>query len=251
MLSSPLSVLLLSLVPTHHYLAPRPTTKYDHRRNQNPTLTISMQLPDVGKSMSNFMKTMTGGNSQEELMGLSKEEADQMEDRFKQGQMSFDDFLKQVDIMQKAGSLQSMMSKLPGMNNQAISPEQLDEGQKRLKRYSTYVEKMTPDDRANPDALIAEAQSLKRGAGSAERLERIAADANCEVADVARFVYEFNVMRGAAVKFARGESPESIKASMQEEQEDLNAPTNRAQRRAKKRKKVGAIKGRGGGGGFR
>ena len=201
--------------------------------------------------MSNFMKTMTGGASQESMMGLSEDEASEMEDRFKQGQMSFDDFVKQVSIMQKAGSLQSMMSKLPGMGGQQISSEQLDEGQKRLKRYSAYVERMSGEDRATPDALIDEAKALKAGRGPPERLERIAAAAGAEVTDVARFVYEFNVMRGAAVKFARGESPESIKQSMQEDQEEINAPANRAQRRAKARKKVGAVKGRGGGGGFR
>ena len=68
---------------------------------------------------------------------------------------------------------------------------------------------------------------------------------------VAMFVSEFAALRGAAVRFANGEDPSSIRESMAAEQEEVQGPLNRAQRRAKKRKGRGAVRSRGGGGGFR
>ena len=41
--------------------------------------------------------------------GLSDEEAKEMETRLKTGKMSFDDFLTQVNVMQKGASMPMMM----------------------------------------------------------------------------------------------------------------------------------------------
>ena len=61
---------------------------------------------------------------------------------------------------------------------------------------------------------------------------------------MAKFVMEFNVMRTAAVRFARGDDPEDIKRGMMEDQQAEKGPLNRQQRRmmAKKGKKKGAAK---------
>lgn len=60
--------------------------------------------------------------------------------------------------------------------------------------------------------------------------------------EVASFALEFNVMRGAAVKFANGESPDSIRNDMASEQAAVAGPKNRAMRRMAKKKapKAGA-----------
>ena len=58
----------------------------------------SMQLPDFGKSLQNMMP---GGGDDS---GLSKEQAEEMEARMKTGGMTFDDFLMQTKVMQKAGA---------------------------------------------------------------------------------------------------------------------------------------------------
>lgn len=177
------------------------------------------------------------------LQGLSEEEQKAMEDRFKDGRMSFEDFLKQVQMMQKVGSLQSMVSKVPGMGGRVPDSAQLEEGEKRLKRYSVFVEQMTDEEQKDPDLVIGEAQALKRGGAAGERLTRIAQAARSEPQEVAKFALEFNVMRGAAVKFARGESPESIRNDMAAEQAAVAGPKNRAMRRMAKKqgKKKGTV----------
>ena len=61
---------------------------------------VRMQMDFLSKGLGGLkMPGMPGGDD----MGLSKEEAEEMEARMKQGGMNFDDFLKQTQVMQKAG----------------------------------------------------------------------------------------------------------------------------------------------------
>ena len=59
-------------------------------------------------------------------MGLSEEETKEMEERLRQGEMSFDDFLKQVNVMQKTAGLQAMLQKGPfggGVSDEQVREE--------------------------------------------------------------------------------------------------------------------------------
>lgn len=115
-----------------------------------------------------------------------------------------------------------------------------------MQRYGNYVEAMDAEERQDATLLIDETTAARKGA-AAPRLERIAEASGATVEDVGRFVMEFNTMRSAAVKFANGESPESIRESMAREQAQGGAPMNRQQRRLAK-KKGGKKKATGAGG---
>ena len=197
----------------------------DARRCEAPRLQF-----DMGK-MGDDLKKKMGLKPPDS--GLTEEESRQMEKRLKEGEMSFDDFLKQVQVMQKAAGLQSMLAKGPFGGGQQVSEEQVKEGQKKLTRYGEYVGCMDGIERANPKLLIDEAMSLKQGnsRATAPRLQRIAEASGATLDDVGRFVMEFNVMRTAAVRFARGDSPEDIKKGMMAEQMAGGAAPNRKQRR--------------------
>ena len=212
--------------------------------------TPSMQF-DMGKMGSDFMKKTMGMGGPES--GLSEEDSKAMEDRLKNGEMTFDDFLKQVQVMQKTAGLQSMLAKGP-FGGQSVSDEQVREGQKKLSRYSEFVESMDAEERGAPDLLIDEAKLIQAGnsLATAPRLQRIADASSGTIDDVGRFVMEFNTMRTAAVRFARGDNPEDIKAGMMAEQNAGKPPPNRKQRRmAAKKQKKKPVGGAGGFGGAR
>jgi len=144
-------------------------------------------LKDVGESVSKatrgvgeFMETFGVGAN----LGLSPEESKAMEERMRSGNMSLDDFLKQVKVMQKAGSLQQFISKAP-FGGGGLSSEQLAEGEKKLSRYAKYVEVIPAEARADPSALIAEAKALRTGGGPADGLKQVAEDAGTSVEQVA------------------------------------------------------------------
>ena len=185
---------------------------------------------DMGKMAGGVMEKMGMGNPADN--GLSDEDAKSMEERLKTGQMTFDDFLMQVKVMQKGASMQAMLGKIGGGK---FSKEQIDEGQKKMVRYGKFVEAMDAEERQDAMLIIDETAAARKGS-KAPRLERIAEATGTTVEDVGRFVQEFNMMRGAAVKFANGESPESIRESMAAEQQEGGAPLNRQQRRMKAKK---------------
>jgi len=181
-----------------------------------------------------FMKNMKLPGMPGSDDGLSKEQAEAMEGRMKSGSMSFDDFLMQVKVMQKAGSMQAMMQKMPFGGGGQISNEQLQEGERKLKRYGSYVEVMAAEERADPQLLLDELTGKKTGVKPV-RMQRIAEAAGAELNEVANFVSEFYSLRSAAAKFANGANPEDIKREMMEERQQ-QVPLNRAQRRAQKKK---------------
>lgn len=67
-----------------------------------------------------LMEKMGMGNPAD--TGLSDEDAKNMEQRLREGQMTFDDFLTQVKVMQKGASMQAMLGKMGGGQ---ISKEQV------------------------------------------------------------------------------------------------------------------------------
>jgi len=212
--------------------SPRPGALRITRRKR--AASPAMQLPDLGKAVSDFGSGLAS-KATGALTGQSEEEAKAMEERMKAGEMSFDDFLKQVEVMQKGAGMQDMLGKLGGGANVDLAA-----GRKKMESYAKYIEAMEPEERGGDatQALIDEALAGRSG-GQAPRLQRIADATGASLEDVGRFVLEFKMMRSATVKFANGESPESIRASMEQEQraDGVAAPLNRQQRRAAKKKK--------------
>jgi len=211
-------------------------------RSQLRSPSTVMQLPNIGDMGKGLMDKMGMGDA-----GLSDEDAKSMEERLRKGEMTFDDFLVQVKVMQKGASMQAMLGKMGGGQ---ITKQQIDEGQAKMNRYGKYVEAMDAEERQKSELLVVEVAKARKGAKADEtpRLARIAETCGATTEDVGRFVMEFNVMRGAAVKFANGASPEQIREEMAAEQQQGAAPLNRQQRRlaAKKGKKKAAS----GAGGF-
>ena len=59
-----------------------------------------------------------------------------MEERLRSGSMTFDDFMMQMDVMQKGASVQAMIGKLGGGGAQA---EEMEADRKKLLSYKQYV----------------------------------------------------------------------------------------------------------------
>merc|ERR1712066_988367 len=95
---------------------------------------------------------------------------------------------------------------------------QLREGEKKMTRYAQYIEVMDEEERLQPSLLIDEAK-LVRGGAKPERLKKLAEKSGGSIDEVGQFVTEFSVMRKAAVAFANGEDPNTVKEMMMKEQE--------------------------------
>jgi signal recognition particle subunit SRP54 len=109
---------------------------------------------DVVGLMNDFEKVTTHEDAEKDAMKML------------QGNFGFDDFLKQMKMIQKMGSLRSLMERMPGMSGMLanIPKEALDD--RELVKVKAIIQSMTKQERKNPDILdISRLKRVARGCG--------------------------------------------------------------------------------------
>ena len=113
---------------------------------------------------------------------IDQEKAREMEQKIKKAQFGFDDYLESMNQMKKMGGIGSVLGMFPGMSGKMQDIESaIDE--KDLARKEAIIYSMTPKERSNPDLL------------NPSRKARIAKGAGVDVAEVNRFVKQFEQSR--------------------------------------------------------
>ena len=107
-------------------------------------------------------------------------QAKKLEQKMKRAEFDFNDYLEQMDQIQKMGGLGDMLSMLPGMGNK-MKNVNIDE--KALDRTKSIIYSMTPAERSNPDII------------NPSRKKRIAAGAGVDISEVNRLVKQHEQSR--------------------------------------------------------
>jgi signal recognition particle subunit SRP54 len=93
------------------------------------------------------------------------EDARRMEEKMRKGQFTLEDFLDQLRQMKKLGSLESIISMLPG-GSEALKEADLTKQEKEFRRMEGMICAMTLKERRNPQILNARRrQRIARGSG--------------------------------------------------------------------------------------
>lgn len=122
---------------------------------------------------------------------ISEKEAKDISKKIKKGKFTFNDFLAQMDNIKKIGSMQSIISMLPGLGNMAGALKDVDlDNSKEIKQIRAMVNSMTPKERENPDLL------------NGSRKKRLALGAGVDVSDVNRFLKQFENAAKMAKRFS-------------------------------------------------
>jgi signal recognition particle subunit SRP54 len=122
---------------------------------------------------------------------VSKDEQSEMEQRMRQGQFSFEDFLQAQKMLKRMGPLGGLLKMMPGMPQ--LSAADVDES--RLARVEAMILSMTPRERAIPNLI------------DGHRRRRIAAGAGASVAEVNQLLEARKVMEGMMKQIGRGKMP--------------------------------------------
>jgi len=101
------------------------------------------------------------------------------------------DFREQLMQMEKMGGMAGLVDKLPGMGKMPDA-EQLQQGEKQMRRLVAIINSMTPDERRKPDII--------RGS----RKRRIAAGSGTQVQDVNRLLKQFGEMQVMMKRMGKG-----------------------------------------------
>jgi len=120
---------------------------------------------------------------------VDAEEAQRQQERLAKGKFDLEDFRKQLGNMKKMGSVQELMSKIPGMSQMPIDPNVMD-ADGEMKRIQGMIDSMTVAERSNPDLI------------DISRRRRIAAGSGVDPADVSGLVKQFDAMAAVVKQMA-------------------------------------------------
>lgn len=118
---------------------------------------------------------------------IDEDKAKEMSKKIKKNGFDYNDFLDSLEQMDKLGGMQEMLSMLPGMGNQLKNVE-IDEN--AAKHPKAIIQSMTPEERANPDLM------------NVSRKRRIAVGAGVDIAEVNRFVKQFEQSKKMMKQFS-------------------------------------------------
>jgi signal recognition particle subunit SRP54 len=106
---------------------------------------------------------------------VDAESAARAEEKLRKGQFTLEDFLEQIQAVQKMGPMGQLMSMIPGMGGMAKeAQEAVDRGE--LKRVEAMIRSMTPRERRDPGVI------------NGSRKRRIAAGSGTDLPDVNRLI---------------------------------------------------------------
>ena len=95
---------------------------------------------------------------------VTEDEAKAIEAKMMRGELTMDDFLKQMKMMRRMGSMKSLLGMLPGVGS---SLKDLDFDESELDRTEAMIQSMTMDERTRPDVIKhSRKQRIARGSGT-------------------------------------------------------------------------------------
>lgn len=111
---------------------------------------------------------------------IDEKEAEDLEKKLLANKFDFDDFLKQIKMIKKMGSLKSLLGMVPGLGS-AIKNADIDD--KQLVKVESIIQSMTKKERINPKIL------------NGSRRKRIARGSGNSIQDVNRLIKQFEEMQ--------------------------------------------------------
>ena len=111
---------------------------------------------------------------------FDEKEAEDLEKKFRDNKFDFNDFLKQIKMIKKMGSLKSLIGMIPGAGS-ALKNADVDDAQ--LARVESIIQSMTKHERSSPKVL------------NGSRRKRIARGSGNSIQDVNRLIKQFEQMQ--------------------------------------------------------
>jgi signal recognition particle subunit SRP54 len=122
---------------------------------------------------------------------FDEDQTAELERKIRKGQMTFDDFLKQMKQLRRMGPLQGILKMMPGVGQ--LGDLQVDE--RELDRLQAIITSMTPQERANPSII------------NGSRRRRIARGSGTTVQAVNQLIKQFGQMQKVMRQLQSGKMP--------------------------------------------
>ena len=114
---------------------------------------------------------------------IKQSEQTAMANSFERGELTLQDFAQQMDMVNRLGSLSSVMKYIPGMGGGQVPSGALEEGEREMKRFRAIISSMTLKERLYPRLL------------NDSRRNRVACGAGVAASEVDKLLSRFDQMR--------------------------------------------------------
>ncbi len=112
---------------------------------------------------------------------FDEKKAQELASKLKTNEFTLEDFMEQMEQMKSMGSMEEILSMMPGANAAKLGNIEIDE--KQTERMLAIIRSMTPEERRKPELI------------NASRRRRIAAGSGNTVQDVNRLLNQFDATR--------------------------------------------------------
>eukprot|EP00929_Paragymnodinium_shiwhaense_P115027 TRINITY_DN83619_c0_g1_i1.p1 TRINITY_DN83619_c0_g1~~TRINITY_DN83619_c0_g1_i1.p1 ORF type:complete len:319 (+),score=119.83 TRINITY_DN83619_c0_g1_i1:102-1058(+) len=179
-------------------------------------------LEDVGKSIGKSLVDATVNT----VAGMDENARNALLGKFMQGTSDFNDYLKFVLMMQRAGGAAGMMdtlSKIPGVGNSFKGMNDMDEdeikdAETKVNEYARIIEVMTDEEKAQPGYFLF-------GSKTQSRIDRVVTESKLPEKTVNQFLDEYKSVKDFFGRFgekvAAGKSQSVVLREMQEEMAEM------------------------------
>jgi len=127
---------------------------------------------------------------------FDEKKAEKLEEKLRKSQFTFEDFLDQLHEIKKMGSLQQVMSMIPGLNRLPVNAAVDD---KALVRVEAIIQSMTQEERKKPNII------------NGNRRRRIAYGSGTSVQEVNKVLKQFTEMQKMMKTFSKGKMPRMLR----------------------------------------
>jgi signal recognition particle subunit SRP54 len=127
---------------------------------------------------------------------LDMKKAEEMAEKLKAGRFTLNDYLDQMAQVRNMGSIQDILSSMPGFNTSAMKNAVVDES--IFTRHTSIILSMTQEERENPEIL------------GSSRKRRVARGSGVRVEEINKLLKNYEMMKTMAKNLARGKMPKGF-----------------------------------------
>jgi signal recognition particle subunit SRP54 len=91
-----------------------------------------------------------------------EEQAKRIEDRLKEGKFTLHDLYSQLEQMNKMGSMDKVLSMIPGFSSAKVPKSELEKQESKMKHWKSAINSMTEEEIENPEIMERQTSRIQR-----------------------------------------------------------------------------------------
>lgn len=116
---------------------------------------------------------------------VNKEEIEKTQQKLQEGKFTLKDFQAQLESMESLGSMDKIMSMIPGLGKTEVPKQALEMQQEKAKKWKHAINSMTPKEIENPEILEKETS----------RIQRVAKGSGTNTSDIRSLIKQYKMLK--------------------------------------------------------